>query len=87
MLKALSAAKKADDVSYSSAVYIELGDYYISLQNYKSAIKAYILAKTLLPAYSSEDTNKKLNTGLSRIKSTIGEVQFLKFVDEIKKKK
>ncbi len=87
LLKALSAAKKLDDVSYSASVYIELGDYYLSLQNYKSAIKAFIFAKTLLPAYSSDDTNKKLNTRLSRIKTSIGEVQFMRYVDEIKKKK
>ena len=66
---------------------MELGDYYFSLQNYKSSIKAFILAKTLLPAYSSDDTNTKLNTKLSRIKTKIGEVQFLRYVDEIKKKK
>ena len=87
LLKALSSAKKLNDILYSASVYIELGDYYISLQNYKSAIKAFILAKTLLPAYSSDDTNKKLNTRLTKIKSIIGEVQFLKLVNEIKKKK
>ncbi len=87
LLKALSYAKKLDDVSYSAAIYIELGDYYLNLQNYKNAIKAYILAKTLIPAYSSDDANNKINTRLSKVKTITGEVQFLKYVDEIKKKK
>lgn len=87
LLKALSAAKRFDDINYSISIYIEIGDYYLSQANYKQGLKSYILAKRLTPEHATDDVNSKINIKINRVKSMLGEEKFLQLIDEIKKKK
>ena len=87
MTKALSAAKKFDDIRYAITVYVEIGDYYIKNEEYKRGIKSYIMAKTLTPKHSEEELNRKISNKINKVKSMLGEERFLTLVDEIKKKK
>ena len=87
LLKALSAAKRFDDINYSISIYIEIGDNYLNSADYKHAIKSYILAKRLVPEHNAEDINSKINIRINKLKSLLGEKKFLELVDEIKKKR
>ncbi len=87
LVKALSAAKHFDDVTYPISVYCEIGAYYFEIEDFKHALKSYILAKTLLPRNGADDINQKLNNALNRIKITIGDSEFNRLTDEIKKKR
>jgi tetratricopeptide (TPR) repeat protein len=87
LVKALSAAKKLDDIAYCATIYIEIGDYYLSIENYKQAVKSYILAKNLLPQHSAEDLQTKINIKINKIKMMLGDIEFMKIMTEIKNKK
>lgn len=87
LLKALSAAKRFDDVNYSVAIYIEIGDYYMNLNNFKQALKSYIIAKRLVGARSSDDMLAKISSRIEKIKNILGDVGYMRIVDEIKNKK
>ena len=84
---ALSAARKLDDISFSVSVYIEIGDYYFDLEDYKQALKSYVFAKTLVPAHSSDDIYSKIDNKMNKIRLLISDVEFLRLMNEIKKKK
>ena len=86
LLNALSYAKKCDDITYTISTYSEIGDYNFEKENYKQALKSYIIAMTLVPAYLDDDIKPKLNKKISQIKSAIGEFDFKNLIDEIKKK-
>ena len=86
LIKALSAAKRFDDISYAVSIYIEIGDNYLGIKDYKRSLKSYILAKRLVPEHSTEDLATKIAQRISKIKSLLGEKMFLNLVEEIKKK-
>lgn len=86
-VNALSAAKKLDDITFAINVYIEIGDYYVYIQDYKQAIKSYILAKTLAPQHSDEDFQSRINIKLNKLKIQLGDIEFMRITTEIKKKK
>ena len=86
LLKALSAAKRFDDISYAVSIYIEIGDNYLGTKDYKRSLKSYILAKRLVPEHSTEDLAAKITQRISKIKSLLGERMFSNLVEEIKKK-
>ncbi len=87
LLKALSAAKRFDDVSYAVAIYIEIGDYYVSLHDFKHALKSYLLAQNLIPEHSQDEINSKLKSKINKIKVLSGETTFLSMLNDIKKKR
>ncbi len=87
LVNALSAAKRIDDISYTVAVYVEIGDYYLSVDDYKQSLKSYILAMTLVPGHSSEDVKTNINKKLNKLKILLGDADYIKLVSEIKKKK
>ena len=87
LVKALNAAKKSDDISYVTAVYMEIGNYYLEIDDYKQSLKSYILAKTMAPQYLAEDMEAKINKKINKIKLMLGDVEFMKLMNEIKKKK
>ncbi len=87
LMKALSSAKRFDDISYTVNVYFELGDFYLETGDYKRALKSYILSKNLVPKHSEEEFNAKINNKISKIKIITGEYQFNSLLEEIKKKK
>ena len=87
LVKALGAAKRFDDISYAVSIYYEIGEYYFTSEDYKRALKSYILAKNLMPSHISEKMQKKINNGINRIKILLGDNEFLKLLNEIKKKK
>lgn len=87
LVKALAAAKRFDDITYAIAVYIEIGDYYFDIEDYKRSLKSFILAKTLAPQHGAEDIHAKINKGINKIKSLSGEVEFMRLMNEIKKKR
>lgn len=86
LIKALGASKHLDDISYVVSVYAEIGDYYYDTEDYKRALKSYILAKNLLPANSSDNISNKINLSMNRIKILLGENEFLRLLNEIKRK-
>lgn len=87
LVKALSAAKRFDDISYAVFIYVEIGDYYFDVEDYKRALKSYMLAKTLIPTQAQDDIHSRINKGINKIKMLLGEIEFLKLMNEIKKKK
>lgn len=87
LLKALAAAKKFDDVNYAVSVYIEIADYYLNLKNYKQALKSFLLAKRLVNPNSNEGLQIKINDKINKMKILLGDVNFMRIVDEIKKNK
>lgn len=87
LIKALSAAKRFDDIRYALAVYVELGDYYLREEEYKRALKSYILARTLAPAHSAEDIISKINARINKVKLLLGDIEFSRLMSEIKKKR
>ena len=86
LVKALSCAKRFDDISYAVSIYVEIGDYYFENQDYRRSLKSYILAKRLAPAHISDKVNKTIDSGINRIKMSVGEADFFKIAEEIKKK-
>ena len=87
LVKALSAAKRFDDISYAISVYIEIGDYYYDIEDYKRSLKSLILAQTLVPHLSNEELLSKINMGIGRLKLLLGEAEFNRLMTEIKKKR
>lgn len=87
LLKALSSAKRFDDITYAVTTYIEIGDNYLLAKDYKRAIKSYILAKRLIPEHTTEDLAEKINSRINKIKALLGETIFSNLVEEIKKKR
>ncbi len=87
LIKALSAAKRFDDIRYALAIYVELGDYYFSEEEYKRALKSYILARTLVPAHSEDEIISKINLRINKIKTLLGDIEFSRLMSEIKKKR
>ena len=86
LVKALSCAKRLDDISYAVTIYVEIGDYYFAIQDYKRSLKSFILAKRLSPAHIAPKVTKAIETGINKIRMTIGEIEFVQITDEIKKK-
>ena len=87
LVSALAVAKKLDDITYAVSVYIEIGDYYFDVVDYKQALKSYILAQSLVPQHGADDLYSKINAKINKIKMIIGESEFLILSDIIKKKK
>ena len=87
LVNALSAAKKFDDLTYAISIYIEIGTFYLDRSEYKKALKSFILAKTLTPLHSEDGLNEKIIDKIHRVKSIVGENNFVQLLDEIKKKK
>lgn len=87
LLNALSAAKKLDDTLYTVTIYTEMGDNYIIATEYKQALKSYILALTFIPSDASNDVEEKIRTKINKIKSILGDVEFMKLMNEIKKRR
>ena len=87
LLKALAAAKKFDDVNYAVAVYIEIADYYLNLKNYKQALKAFVFAKRLVNPHATDGLHAKITDRINKMKLLLGDVNFMRIVDEIKKNK
>lgn len=86
LVKALSASKRFDDINYSLAIYIEIGNWYASKGNYKKALKAYILARSLNPSHTNKDTLAGINSAINKVKMDVGEIEFSRLITEIKKK-
>ncbi len=86
LVSALGAAKRLEDISYTVAAYIEIGDFYSEQNQFKQALKSYILVKTLAPVHS-EDLQDKINKKINKVKLQLGDVEFLRLMNEIKKKK
>ncbi len=86
LVTALGAAKRLDDISYTVSAYIEIGDFYSEQSQFKQALKSYILVKTLAPQHS-EDLQGKINKKINKVKLQLGDVEFLRLMNEIKKKK
>ena len=87
LVKALAAAKTFDDVNYAVAVYVDIGDYYLSLKNYKQALKAFVFAKRLANPHSSDGLYNKVAERINKMKNLLGDVNFMRVVDEMKKSK
>lgn len=87
LVKALNAAKRLEDMGYTAATYVEIGDYYFVSKDYKRALKAYMLAKNITASHSSDNILNKINNGINKIKMIIGDNEFLRLLNEIKKKK
>ncbi len=85
LVKALSASKRFDDINYSVTIYLKIGNWYESKNNYKKALKAYILAKKLNPSQINSDKLRNINISINKIKHTIGEFEFSRLLNEIKK--
>lgn len=87
LVKALSAAKTFDNVNYAVAVYVDIGDYYLSLKNYKQALKAFVFAKRLANPHSTDGLYNKVAERINKMKNLLGEVNFMRVVGEMKKSK
>ncbi len=86
LIKALSSAKHFDDITYVVSVYIEIGDYYLEKQDYKRALKSYILARNLAPANSDDDIVSRITIKINKIKTLTGDVEYIRLINEIKRK-
>lgn len=87
LVKALNAAKRFEDNRYCASTYVEIGEYYSNIKDYKRALKAYMLAKNITSSYSSDNIINKINNGINKIKMILGNDEFLKLINEIKKKR
>ena len=87
LINALSAAKQLDDINFIVNTYLEIGDFYILREDYKRSLKSYILAKNLLPSHSSEELQTKIILKINRIKKLLGDVEYTKILNEIKRKR
>ena len=87
LVKALNAAKRLEDIGYTAATYVEIGDYYSVSKDYKRALKAYMLAKNIVTSYSADNLLSRINNGINKIKMIIGNNEFIRLLNEIKKKK
>lgn len=85
--KALSCAKKLDDISYTVNAYIEIGDLLLNVPDLKKSLKSYILAKNLAPVNSSDDFITKINKKINYVKYIAGDEKFNLLLSEIKKKR
>ena len=87
LVNALNSAKKLDDVSYQISAYIELGDYYTRNDYYKKALKSYVLVKSIAASNMLKDVEFQIDGKMNKIKTKLGEVEYLRLLNEIKNKK
>ena len=87
LVKAVSVAKKLDDLSYLVSVYIELGGYYLYAGDYKQSLKSYILAMKVAPQQSVDEVQYQTNESINKIKMLVGEDEFSRIMFELKNKK
>lgn len=86
-INALSAAKQIDDLSYQVTAYIEIGDYYFRNEYYKKALKSYLIVRSISSHNSLEEIKTQIDSKINKVKTKLGEVEFLKLMNEIKNKK
>lgn len=87
LLNALSAAKKLDDTVYTVTIYAEMGDNYLAETEYKLALKSYVLALTFISSESDSELEKKIKAKINNIKVILGDVEFIRLMNEIKKRR
>ena len=87
LVNALNAAKKLDDVSYQISVYIEIGDYYVRNDYYKKALKSYTIVKSIAVNNMLKDIELQIENKMNKVKAKLGEVEYLRLLNEIKNKK
>ncbi|MBQ3641957.1 hypothetical protein II906_08560, partial [bacterium] len=87
LINALNIAKKFDEMDNFVTTYIAIGDYFAMKEDYKQAIKSYIMAKSLSPNSNEDIYGNNIDDKLAEIKGLIGNTSFNTFVDEIKKKR
>lgn len=87
LVNALNAAKKLDDVNYQISAYIEIGDYYVRNEYYKKALKSYTIVKSIAINNMLKDIELQIDNKMNKLKIKLGEVEYLRLLNEIKNKK
>lgn len=87
LINALSASKNLDDINYQLSAYAEIADYYLRNYYYKKALKSYMIIKSIASNNMLNDMVLKYEGKINKLKLKLGEVEFLKLMNEVKNKK
>ncbi len=87
LINALAASKNLDDIIYQISAYTEIADYYYKNGHYKKTLKTYIMVKSIAANNMLRDIELQFDNKINKLKTVIGEVEFLKLMNEIKNKK
>lgn len=85
--KALTYAKKTDDVRFVITAYLSVGDFYLLQKDLKNSLKSYCIAKTFAPKNAYDELNQKLELRFEKIKSLISHSEYDNLLNDIKNKK
>lgn len=83
-IKETQVAKKTTDNYLIASSYLELGDTFIKKQDYKNALKAYLLAKKNIDSTISTDSKNKIERRFDMIVDEIGENAYKFLLRELK---
>ena len=87
LMNALSSAKKIGNISYEISAYNEIADYYLNMQNYKKVLKTYLIVRNISANNLLDDIKLQTEKKMDKIRTKIGEVEFLRIMNDIKNKK
>lgn len=85
--KAITYAKKTDDVRFVITAYLSVGDFYLLQKDLKNSLKSYCIAKTFAPKNSYDELNQKLELRFEKIKSLVSASEYDNLLNDIKNKK
>jgi len=83
-IKETQVAKKTQDNYLIASSYLELGDTFLKKQDYKNALKAYLLAKKNIDSTISTDSKNKIERRFDMIVEEIGENAYKFLLRELK---
>lgn len=83
-IKETQTAKQSKDSYLIAASYLELGDTFLNIRNYKNALKAYILARKNIDNTISTDSKNKIECRFDMLIDEIGENAYKFLLKELK---
>ena len=84
--EALAIARETGDAYKIAMSCLDIGDIYLQEKHYEKALKAFIIAGKTIEKTISTDSREKIDRRLKKVMGEIGEHNFKKIIEKLKKK-
>ena len=84
--EALAIAREIGDTYKIAMSCLDIGDIYLQEKHYEKALKAFIIAGKTIEKTISTDSREKIDRRLKKVMNEIGEHNFKKIIEKLKKK-
>ena len=84
--EALAIAREMRDTYKIAMSCLDIGDIYLREKHYEKALKAFIIAGKTIEKTISTDSREKIDRRLKKVMNEIGEHNFKKIIEKLKKK-